>query len=141
MRYYKIIIVFIFLFYFGAQSVIADVSMTIEINNVNVNGGKIYGYVFYSEAAYKNKKADKTFQFNPINSVISHEINLSEGECMISIFQDNNGNGKLDMGFFNIPKEPVGMTNYNGGIPGNFNKLRINIAHNGAKIIIPLIIF
>jgi len=141
MRYYKIIVTFMVFFYFGVQSVVADVPITIEINNVNVNGGIIYGYVFYSEAAYKSQKADKTFQFNPINLTVSGEVNLPEGECMISIFQDNNGNGKLDMGFFNIPKEPVGMTNYNGGIPGNFNKLKINIANNSAKIIIPLIIF
>jgi len=141
MRYNKIIIAFMVFFYFGLQNIAADIPNTIEINNVNVNGGTIYGYVFFSEAAYKKQKADMIFQVNPVNSVISHEISLPEGECMISIFQDNNGNGKLDTGLFNIPKEPVGMTNYDGGIPGNFNKLKINIANNGTKINIPLIIF
>jgi len=141
MKYYKIIIAYIFFFYFGVQSATADIPIIIEVNNVNVNGGTIFGYVFYSEAAYKNQKADIVFQFDPFNLTISNEIQLPEGECMITIFQDNNGNGKLDMGFLNIPKEPVGMTNFRGGIPGNFNKLKINITDNSKKITIPLIIF
>jgi uncharacterized protein (DUF2141 family) len=50
------------------------------------------------------------------------EINLPEGEYVINAYQDINNNDKVDLGLLFIPKEPVGITNYNGGIPGNFNK-------------------
>jgi len=123
------------------QNVFANVPVIIEINNVSVNGGIIYGYVFYSERAYRNQREDIAFRVDPTNSTILYEMLLPEGECVITIFQDTNGNGVLDYGLFRIPKEPVGMTNYNGGIPGNFNKLKITISNNNMRIIIPLIIF
>ena len=36
---------------------------------------------------------------------------LPFGEYAISVFQDRNGNGKLDTGLFGIPKEPFGFSN------------------------------
>jgi len=62
---------------------------------------------------------------------------LPNGEYVISMFQDKNGNGKLDTYFFGIPKEPIGITNYfKKGIPGGFNKLKIQI--NEDKMIIKI---
>jgi uncharacterized protein (DUF2141 family) len=113
--------------------------LTIEIQNVNINGGTIFGSIYYTETAYKNRTPDANFQIDPINQTIFKEILLPEGEYVISIYQDTNGNGKLDMGMFNIPKEPVGITNYTGGIPGNFNKLKINISNNIERITIRLL--
>ncbi|MCL2722445.1 MAG: DUF2141 domain-containing protein [Treponema sp.] len=141
MKNNKIPALFVILFCIGLQNIFADIPVTIEINNVNVNGGIIYGFVFYSERAYRNENADITFQVNPAASAVKHEITLPEGECVISIFQDMNGNGIFDSGLFRIPKEPVGITNYNGGTPGNFNRLKINISNNNRRIFIPLIIF
>jgi len=141
MKRNKILIVFFAVFCMCLQNVFADIPVTIQINNVDTNGGKIYGYINFSERTYKNKIEETVFLLNPSNSVIFHEINLPEGECVVSIFQDNNGNGILDTGLLNIPKEPVGLTNYSGGIPGNYNKLKIVISNNNSKIIIPLITF
>jgi uncharacterized protein (DUF2141 family) len=36
---------------------------------------------------------------------------LPYGEYAISVYQDRNGNGKLDTGLFGIPKEPFGFSN------------------------------
>jgi uncharacterized protein (DUF2141 family) len=36
---------------------------------------------------------------------------LPYGEYAISVYQDGNGNGKLDTGLFGIPKEPFGFSN------------------------------
>ena len=137
----KIILMIFVLLFICIQNIFANIPVTIAINNVNVNGGTIYGYVFYSERAYRNQNADLTFQVNPAASTVSYGINLNEGECLITIFQDMNGNGILDFNLFKVPKEPVGMTNYNGGIPGNFNKLKINVSNSNRRILIPLIIF
>jgi uncharacterized protein (DUF2141 family) len=127
-----------FVFFLCIKNVYADISIIIEIRNAIKNDGIIYGGVYYSETAYKNNLADVEFQVNSNNHTVFTEIVLPEGECVIGIFQDKNGNGILDRGIFNIPKEPVGMTNYNGGIPGNFNKLKVNITNNNRKIIITI---
>jgi uncharacterized protein (DUF2141 family) len=110
------------------------------MNNVNIQGGTIFGGIYYTETTYKNNIPDISFQIDPISQTMVKEIVLPEGECVIGIYQDTNANGKLDRGIFNIPKEPVGLTNYNGGIP-NFNKLKINILNNRERIIIKLLNF
>lgn len=137
----KILTAFLVIFCICLQNVFADIPVTIEITNVDTKGGIILGFVNFSERAYKNKTVEIAFQLNPVSSTLFHEINLPEGECLISLIQDNNGNGVLDLGFMNIPKEPVGLTNYSGGIPGNYNKLKVVISNNNRRIKIPLITF
>ena len=50
-----------------------------------------------------------------------------QGEYLIAIFYDTNNNGILDTNLFGFPKEPVGLSNYKGGIPGGFDKQKIPI--------------
>jgi uncharacterized protein (DUF2141 family) len=116
------------IFLFCINNVYAEVLVTIEIRNINLNFCKIFGGIYYSETSYKNNLADIDFQTDPISQTIVYEIMLPEREGVIGIFQDKNGNEILDHGIFNIPKEPVGITNYTGGIPSNFSKLKINIS-------------
>jgi uncharacterized protein (DUF2141 family) len=78
---------------------------------------------------------------DPTSTVMSHELRLPEGDYVINAYQDSNGNGKLDSSLFKIPKEPVAITNYTGGIPGNFNKLKVRIDSTTTKIAISLIRF
>jgi len=64
---------------------------------------------------------------------------LPQGECMVWAYQDGNNNGKLDSGIFGIPKEPIGLTNYGGkGVPGGFNKHKVPVNRDTAKITINL---
>jgi uncharacterized protein (DUF2141 family) len=116
----------------------ADAGIKIEIHNVIINGGKIYIGIYSNETAYRNKKPDKILEFESIKDIIIAEINLPEGEYVMDAYQDTNNNTRCDLGLFNIPKEPIGMTNYNGGIPGNFNKLKIAINNKTENIIINL---
>jgi uncharacterized protein (DUF2141 family) len=136
MKHIKILV---YIFLFCIKNLYADIPVIIEVHNVNINGGIINGGVYYSETAYKNNLADIEFQINSIDKTVLLEIMLPEGECVIGVFQDTNGNEILDRGIFNIPKEPVGITNYSGGIPGNFNKQKVNISNNNRKIIITII--
>jgi len=62
--------------------------------------------------------------FNYRPQVPFFNVTLPSGEYVVSMFQDKNGNGKLDTYLFNIPKEPIGLTNYfKKGIPGPYKKL------------------
>lgn len=136
MKHNKILV---YIFLFCIKSLYADIPVIIEVHNVNINDGIIYGGIYYSEMAYKNNLADIEFQINSVDQTVFWEIMIPEGECVIGVFQDKNGNKILDRGIFNIPKEPVGITNYSGGIPGNFNKLKVSISNNNRKIIITII--
>jgi uncharacterized protein (DUF2141 family) len=114
------------------------VSATIEINSVIVNGGKVAVAIFANENQFKKEEPYVSFWMESIDDKIIHNINLPEGEYVVTIYQDENNNGKLDKFFFR-PREPIGMTNYNGGIPGNFQKLKVIVNDSNKRISINLI--
>jgi uncharacterized protein (DUF2141 family) len=61
------------------------------------------------------------------------------GECVISIYQDTNNNGKSDTGTLGIPEGPVGITNWDGkGPPGNYKKLKIVISYMTGTVVVNL---
>jgi uncharacterized protein (DUF2141 family) len=69
------------------------------------------------------------------SNILTYELELPEGECLVWGFQDANNNGKLDAGFLGIPKEPIALTNYAGkGIPGGFNKHKVPVNNRTIKI-------
>ena len=135
----KIVLTLFFTAVFAMNVFAGNCQIIIEITGVKINGGKIYANVYSNENEYKKEISFASFALESRNTVITHKLDLPEGEYVIAIFQDTNNNGKLDKNFFNIPKELVGMTNYKGGIPGNFNKLKIPVNSNNLKIKIQLI--
>ena len=114
-------------------------TITVEIHQVVVNGGTVHVSVHLSEATYKNKQPEKTLTCEPVGSVVSAEIAVPVGECVVNVYQDRNGNGKCDNNLLGIPKEPVGITNWDGkGVPGSFNKLKVGITDKTQTIRINL---
>jgi uncharacterized protein (DUF2141 family) len=111
-----------------------DISFSVVIHGVAVNTGIVYGAIYSNDNNYKKHQPDYTFQNNSTSETLYFNLQISTGEYVIEVYQDINGNGQLDFGLFNIPKEPIGITNYNGrGIPGNFNRQKITI-NNGTII-------
>jgi len=114
-------------------------TITLEIRNVTVNSGLLHVSISLNETSYKSRLPDLIFEFAPISTIIRQEITLPIGECVINIYQDINHNGQLDTGLFGIPKEPVGISNWNGGSPpGNFRRHRINIEETTTIVVINL---
>jgi uncharacterized protein (DUF2141 family) len=111
----------------------------IEIQGAIINGGTIYIGIYYNEQSFKSESPDINLRINPINDIIFQKIALPEGEYVIGIHQDSNGNGEMDYGIFGIPKEPFGFSNMRGKIPGNFSQLKIGINNSNKRIMIPLI--
>ena len=132
----KILILLIFLLY--STSIFAEpLNVTIEITEVLPNQGKIIMAIFNSKNGYKKKIPYKALTIDSTSTTLWVDEILPNGEYVISMFQDKNGNGKLDTYIFGIPKEPIGITNYfKKGIPGGFNKLKIQI--NEDKMIIKI---
>jgi uncharacterized protein (DUF2141 family) len=116
-----------------------NVRVFIEITGVTVNGGDVHVFVFSNEQDYKKDISFTSFVLRSTNDILAYELNLPEGEYLISSFQDVNSNGKTDTGFLGIPKEPVGITNYNGrGAPGGFNKHKVLVDSDTTKISVNL---
>ena len=140
MKNWKYFIVFCLMSAMSVNNIKAEkITFKVEINNVTKGGGKIYVGIYNNENSYKSTIPDIKLQHDANKTTIIVEVTLPEGEYVINAYQDSNGNGKLDFGFFNIPKEPSGITNYNGkGIPGNFNKLKVKVDKNTQKITVNL---
>ena len=114
-------------------------TITVEVHQVIKNGGTVIVSVCCSEEAYKKRQPDLTIQCEPFGSIIRADVTVPTGDCVINVYQDRNGNGKCDNNLLGIPKEPVGITNWDGkGPPGSFNKLKINITHTTQTIRIHL---
>lgn len=67
---------------------------------------------------------------------------LAYGKYAVSVYHDENGNGKLDHNFFRIPAEPLGFSNnfqlgLFTGLP-SFEKLQFQFAADPAVIAITL---
>jgi uncharacterized protein (DUF2141 family) len=124
-------------FLIAENSFAGEINTTIEINGVIVNGGLVYVSVYSNENDYKNETAFAQFILQPNNKVLTHSLDLPEGEYVVSAYQDKNGDEELNSGLFGIPSEPVGKTNYNlRGAPGGFNKLKVSVNKNSAKLIV-----
>ena len=117
-----------------------DKIVNLELRNVRELSGKIYLAIYNSEITYKEEKPFKSYILESSSSIICITEKLPEGYYLVSGFQDLNGNGKLDFTFIGIPKEPIGLSNYNGmGIPGGFEKMKIKVTEDNQTIIIKMI--
>jgi uncharacterized protein (DUF2141 family) len=129
-------LMFLLLLYIGNIFASNNVSFTLDITGINVNDGKIYVKIYSNERDYKKDIPYISFTLEGVSKNITHSFDIPEGEYLIALFQDTNNNGMLDTNFLNFPKEPVGLSNYNGGIPGGFNKQKIPINAGSNKITI-----
>jgi uncharacterized protein (DUF2141 family) len=131
-------LLFLCVVFLAVESAFADnISVTVEINGITVNGGSVYVAIYSNENDYKTETAYTKFILEPVKSVIISDLELPEGEYVVSVFQDKNGDGKLNKTIFGIPTEHVGMTNYSlRGAPGGFNKLKTPVNNNLKKIIV-----
>jgi uncharacterized protein (DUF2141 family) len=114
-----------------------DIPVIIEINGITINGGSVYVAVYSNENDYKAETAYTKFILDPVDSTITSELELPEGEYVISVFQDKNDDAKLNKTIFGIPTEHVGMTNYSlRGAPGAFNKLKVPVNNDTTKLVV-----
>jgi uncharacterized protein (DUF2141 family) len=137
----KILILLIFLLY--STSIFAEpLNVTIEITEVLPNQGKIIMAIFNSKNGYKKNIPYKELKVESTSDTLFVNETLPSGEYVISMFQDKNGNGKLDKYLFGIPKEPIGITNFfKKGIPGPYKKLKVEINEDNTVIKIKMIHF
>ena len=113
-----------------------NVSFNLEITGINVNSGQIHVKIYSNEGDYRRDIPYLSIVLESNCQNITHLFDILEGEYLIAIFQDTNNNGILDTNFLGFPREPVGLSNYRGGIPGGFNKHKFSISNSSNRITI-----
>jgi len=115
-------------------------NITIEVNNIAINGGTVYIAIFSTAESFRREEPDYLFVLEAVNTAIVQRLTLPNGEYVISAFQDANNNKTLDFGLLGIPRELVGISNFNGrGFPSrNFDRQKISVDRTTDRITITL---
>ena len=112
------------------------IRFTLEITGINVNQGQIYVKIYSNDRDYRSDVPCAVYVLESVSQSIIYSFDILEGEYLIALFQDTNNNGQLDTNFLGFPREPVGLSNYSGGIPGGFNRQKIPINNISNRITI-----
>ena len=121
-----------------AQEAVTESKLTVEITNVTSKEGQIILAIYNSSENYDKRIAFQEVKVKPEIDTVIFETNVPDGEYLVMLVHDINNNGKLDTTFIGMPKEPVGLSNYDGkGIPGKFKKHKFLVSGD-TSILIPL---
>ena len=130
--------IFFMMVFIGTIFAANTIRFALGITGINVNQGQVYVKLYSNDRDYKNDIPCAAYVLESTSESIVHSFDIAEGEYVILLFQDINNNGKLDTNFLGMPREPVGLSNHSGGIPGGFNKLKIPINNNSNRLTINL---
>ncbi len=102
-------------FYYGPLSLIPQATTKQEVREIivkNVQPGKgdVFIAIYNEEKQFFNKPFVEK-ELASSQSQMKLDLELPQGEYAVLVYQDMNGNKKLDLGLFNIPKEPTGFSN------------------------------
>ncbi|SDQ18406.1 DUF2141 domain-containing protein [Flagellimonas zhangzhouensis] len=96
-----------------STSVFAQHTLSVKVNNVTSNEGKVNVAVYNSHEAFLSfDKVMKTHGVSAHKGTVDLTItDLPDGEYALAVFHDENDNGKLDTNWLGIPKEKVAFSN------------------------------
>ena len=101
-----------------ASFAFSQVTINVEVNGLKNNKGQVMIGIYNSEKDF----LEKTFKGNVAlikkNKATATFANMPAGEYAISVFHDENSNGKLDVNFMGIPKEEYAASNGAKGFMG-----------------------
>lgn len=119
-------------------SAVSAQKLTITVKNITEHAGTIRIGVYDEQNYMKTTTASAEAKANA-NEVTATVTLPHSGKYAVAIFQDKNGNEKLDTNFMGIPNEPFGFSNiksYPMGTP-KFKNTAIDIDKD-MKLVIPL---
>ena len=87
-------------------------SLVIELNGMTSDAGAITYAVWRGPEGWLEDGAIREGSVPVVGGARNIALEgLPYGEYAVSVYHDRNGNGRLDTGFFRIPKEPIGTSN------------------------------
>lgn len=116
--------------------------VTLKVSGLRERSGELMIAVFDSENQFPDKEPVQKTKINVESShaEVSVKLKLEPGTYAISMFLDENRNGKLDKNVLGIPKELFGFSN-NPSImtgPPDYKDCEIEVKENGQSIDIKL---
>ncbi|MDR1198369.1 MAG: DUF2141 domain-containing protein [Prevotellaceae bacterium] len=108
---------FFLLMLLAASTLNAQHKLTIAVDGVEQTAGTLHVAVYDAENFLK-KPAYGTLAKVDREEISINLDNVAPGEYAVSIFHDENDNGKLDTGAFGIPTEKTGNSNNAKGTYG-----------------------
>ena len=121
----------------GAAADASAATLVILVQSVRSNQGVIYAGVCANgfgegDCPYKSREAAA------VGTVELRIQNVEPGDYAIAVFQDLNGNGRIDRPFF-IPTEPFGFSNDVGRSgPPRFEAAKVSVREPTTTVVIPL---
>ncbi|MEO8852257.1 MAG: DUF2141 domain-containing protein [Ginsengibacter sp.] len=87
-----------------------SVALKVVVKNIQVGKGNIVVEVYDNkETFFKKPITSKTVKAS--SQSLEFSFDLPRGDYAVAVYQDKNENRLLDKGWFNIPKEPYGLSN------------------------------
>lgn len=90
--------------------------LEVRVKNILVKKGTLYIGVYNNESSFKNDIYYKGKSVIANRESISIKFKLPKGKYAIKIYQDINGDGKMN-NIFGIPLEPYGISGNESGFP------------------------
>lgn len=117
--------------------------LLIHIEGFKHNNGKAFVALFNNPNAFP-MKGENAFKYG-VYSINNRQLivefdDIDYGEYAISVFHDENGDGKLNTNFIGIPKESVGVSNNVKGTfgPPDFEDAKFILNQSVKKIMIKM---
>lgn len=133
----KTMIVFLVLFLQSATQLLPAQNLTLEVHGIEKVEGQLYVAIYHSKETFL-KKPLAAFRVDVKEKVLFIPCQgMPAGTYAISLFQDENGNRKLDTGIFGIPKEKYGFSNDAEGVmgPPSYDKCRFTFAGDTTMVV------
>lgn len=115
LRLLTIFLVYVFTSQITAQD---NFSVTVKVNGLKSNDGQVFIALYNSEEDWlENVFKGTTSAISEKTCTVVFE-DIPNGIYAVSIFHDENNNGKMDKNFMGIPKEDYGCSNDASGFMG-----------------------
>ena len=123
--------------HFAAATGASAATLVIQVQGVRSDRGVIYAGVCVTgfgegDCPYRSREAAA------VGTVELRIQNVEPGDYAIAVFQDLNGNGRIDRPFF-VPTEPYGFSNDAGrrGLP-RFEAAKVSVREPTTTVVVPL---
>ncbi len=114
----KNLILILFIFLNGIFILNAQNTIEVEVSNFESNKGAAYIGLYNAENSFlENEYKGEIVEIKNKKAVLVFK-DIPDGTYAVSVFHDEDGNGKLTTGFLGIPKERYGASNNAKGVFG-----------------------
>lgn len=97
----------------------AKATVTVEIRNLRSDAGVVRARVYRTEAAYKSQASSDTAEAKIQGGKATLVLEgIAPGTAMISVFHDEDGDGKMKTNWLGMPKEGIGVSKDAKGFMG-----------------------